>query len=98
MRPFAILVALLGTAAADPAPVAKPVAAAAPTAQPAPTPCKKVIVGRGLDRKVVCEVTTPVVVKAGAPKPEVLIVPRDGRNVVGRPRSENRLNGLSPRR
>jgi hypothetical protein len=67
------------------------------TATAAPAPCKRVVVGRGLDRKVVCEFTAPVVVKTGAPTPKVMIVPRDGRNVVGRPRSEDRLHGLSPR-
>ncbi|MEO8701242.1 MAG: hypothetical protein ABI867_14420 [Kofleriaceae bacterium] len=92
MRLIATLVLSFAVpAAADPAP-------AKPAAAPAASACKKVIVGKGADRKIVCEITAPVVVKAGAPKPEVLIVPQDGRKVVGRPRSENRLNGLSPRR
>jgi hypothetical protein len=94
MRLFATLVLTFvtyGVAAADPAPQR------AEPAKAAPTPCKKVIVGRGAERKTVCEVTAPIVVKSSAPKPEVLIVPRDGRTVVGRPKSENRLNGLSPR-
>ena len=59
--------------------------------------CKRRVVGRGLDRKVVCEFTAPVVVRAGAPKPKVLVVPTDGRSVVGRPRSDDRLRGLGPR-
>ena len=96
MRALALLVglSLTGPAAAESPTVPTPPKATATTA----TPCKKVVVGRGLDRKVVCEITVPMIVKAGAPKPEVLIVPRDARSVVGRPRSENRLNGISQRR
>ncbi|HEU0031833.1 MAG TPA: hypothetical protein VFQ53_14445 [Kofleriaceae bacterium] len=67
-------------------------------AKPAdPAPCKKRVVGKGLDRKVVCEFTTEVIVKAGTPKPDVMVVTQDGRSVTGRPKSEDRLNGLSPR-
>jgi hypothetical protein len=53
-----------------------------------PAPCKKV------GKKTVC--TTEIEVKAGPSKPEVLIVPKDARSVVGRPRSEDRLRGLGP--
>ena len=95
MRALAILI---GLAFAGPAAAEPPITTPPKTTTPTPAPCKKVVVGRGLDRKVVCEITVPVVVKEGAAKPEVLIVPRDPRKVVGRPRSENRLNGLGPRR
>ncbi len=78
-----------GTASADPKPEAT-------TTQS--TSCKRVVVGRGLDRKVVCEVTAPVIVNQSAPKPAVLIVNKGGRDVVGRPRSGDRLQGLSHRR
>lgn len=62
------------------------------------TPCKKVVVGRGLERRVVCEITAQIDVSAAAPKPNVVIVHQSPRAVVGRPKSENRLNGLSQRR
>ena len=73
-----------------PAPTAQP-----STAAPAPTTCKNVVVGKGRDRKVVCEITGPVV-PVSAPKPNVVIVPRDGKAVTGRPKSEDRLKGLGP--
>ena len=60
--------------------------------------CKRVVVGRGLERKVVCEIVAPIDVKETAPKPNVVIVHQSPRAVVGRPKSENRLNGLSQRR
>ncbi|MBA3457943.1 MAG: hypothetical protein H0T42_32975 [Deltaproteobacteria bacterium] len=63
-----------------------------------PTECKKVVVGRGLDRRVVCEIVVPVTVQTDAPRPNVIIVHQSPRAVVGRPKSENRLNGLSQRR
>ena len=92
MRPLAALAALVlaaGTVAADPKPEATSTQSAG---------CKRVVVGRGLDRKVVCEVTAPVIVNQTAPKPAVLIVTKGGREVVGRPKSGDRLAGLSHRR
>jgi hypothetical protein len=91
MRSLALAVLVLGAgiASADP----KPEATAAQSPQ-----CKRVVVGRGLDRKVVCEVTAPVVVKQEPPKPAVLIINKGGRDVTGRPKSGDRLAGLSHRR
>ncbi len=93
MRTLAALVVAMalgaGTVAADP----KPEATATQSAG-----CKRVVVGRGLDRKVVCEVSAPVIVNQQAPKPAVLIVNKGGREVVGRPKSGDRLQGLSRRR
>jgi len=92
MRSFAALVVLVlgaGTVAADPKPEATTTQSSS---------CRRVVVGRGLDRKVVCEVPVPVVVKQEAPKPAVLIVNKGGREVVGRPKSGDRLTGLSHRR
>jgi len=79
-----------------PAPVA---AAAQPETKAAAKPdaCKKVVVGRGLQRKVICEITSEIDVNAAAPKPNVVIVHQSPRAVVGRPKSENRLQGLSQR-
>lgn len=97
MRSFAALAVLVlgaGLAAADPRP--EPAKPEATTAQAAG--CKRVVIGRGLDRKVVCQVETTIVVSTSTPKPAVLIVNRGGRNVTGRPKSEDRLNGLSRRR
>jgi hypothetical protein len=92
MRVLACLLFLTATAAADPQ---KPTATPAPAT--ATTACKKVVVvGRGLDRKVYCDIDTPIVVKGKAPKPAVVVAPKDGRAVVGRPKSEDRLKGLSP--
>lgn len=99
----AIALALLlvaGPAAAETKPAAKP---AKPEAKMAAKPeagkpvCKRVVTG-GLDRKVsyVCE--TAIVVKSGPSKPKVVYVTRDGRNVTGRPKSGDRLDGLSRRR
>jgi len=51
------------------------------------TSCKRV------DKKTVCEVERPVTV--AAPKPNVVIVPEDGRKTVGRPKSGDRFTGLS---
>lgn len=58
--------------------------------------CKKV--GKGASRKTVCTYTTTAVleVKSGSAKPEVVIIPNDGRSVTGRPRSDDRLKGLGP--
>jgi len=59
--------------------------------------CKKTVIGRGLDRKVVCVIETEIDVNAGAPKPNVVIVHQSPRHVVGRPKSESRLKGLPQR-
>ncbi len=67
--------------------------AAAPT-PPAKATCKHKVVGKGLDRHSVCEIDAEVTVTASN-KPSVVVVPRDPRNVVGRPRSGDRLDGLS---
>ena len=91
---LAVLVLGAGLAAADSKP--EPAKGEATATQSAG--CKRVVVGRGLDRKVVCEVAAPVVVHQEAPKPNVIIVNRGGKNVTGRPKSEDRLNGLSRRR
>ncbi len=85
-------------AAADSTTKQTPAPAKTETSKPKAAPCKKVVVGRGLDRKVVCEFTAPIDVSAAAPKPNVVIVHQSPRSVVGRPKSENRLNGLSQRR
>ncbi|MGE0871740.1 MAG: hypothetical protein AB7P03_24490 [Kofleriaceae bacterium] len=94
-----VLATLIATpAAADRAKSTKPrPTKSAPTAAADHKACKRVVVGRGLDRRVVCELTSDVVVTSRAPQPQVQIAPRDGRSVVGRPRSEDRLNGLSRR-
>jgi len=96
---IAILLATASAAAAPPT-RAKPAvkqdgSTPAASKSEAKAPCKRVVVGRGLDRRVVCEFTAPVVVKADVPKPKVVIVPQDGRSVTGPPRSEDRLVGLS---
>lgn len=93
IRLLALLALAAGPVLADPAPAAKPAEAKA-NAEPKPA-CKKTVVGRGLDRHVVCTFEVPVVVKAGTPKPKVLMVHSDGKSVVGRPRSGDRLEGLS---
>jgi hypothetical protein len=59
-----------------------------------PAKCVMKTVGKGLERKAVCVFEAPVTVTASN-KPNVLIVPTDGRKVVGRPKSGNRLDGLS---
>lgn len=87
MRVLAALLLLTATAVADPAP---------PAAKPAEplTKCKRI--GKGAERKILCEVQAPIIVKAKPPKPAVAVVARDGRAVTGRPKSEDRLQGLSP--
>jgi hypothetical protein len=80
-----LLAGAVGTAAADPAP------APTPTAQP--TFVKK-IVGKGKDKKVVWVAVGDVDVKASN-KPAVIVVTGNPRNVVGRPKSSDRLDGLS---
>jgi len=88
MRVLAALLLLTATAVADPAP--------APTAKPAEPLTKCHREGKGAERKVVCEVKEPIIVKAKPHKPAVVVVTRDGRAVTGRPKSEDRLQGLSP--
>lgn len=85
LRSLAFLALAAGVAAADPAPAK-------------PATCKRVLVGKGLERHSVCEISAPVVVKQQAPAPKVLILQDGGKRVTGRPRSEDRLQGLSPRR
>jgi len=86
MRVLAALLLLTATAVADPTPQDKP-------AEPQ-TKCRRV--GKGAERKIVCEVRDPIIVKVKPSKPAVAIVGRDGRAVTGRPKSEDRLQGLSP--
>lgn len=91
MRSLLAVVLVLGAGAASAD--TKPESTAAQSKQ-----CKKVIVGKGADKKVVCEVQGEIVVGEKAPKPSVLIVTKGGREVVGRPKSGDRLQGLSQRR
>ncbi len=85
MRAFLAVLLLAGVAAAEPA---------AKQAEPKkPATCKKVVVGKGLERHMTCVIEAPVVVTP--PKPGVLVVPVDGRKVVGRPKSDDRLSGLN---
>jgi hypothetical protein len=42
----------------------------------------------------VCVIEEPVVVRTSA-KPAVVVVPQDPRGLVGRPKSNDRLDGLS---
>ena len=102
MRRFA-LAAVLGLAApvaADSTPPPKPTAAKLETkpAEAKPATCKRRFVGKGLDRHVVCEFEEPIVIPAEAPKPKVVIVPANGRKIVGRPRTTDPLVGLDRRR
>lgn len=95
-----VLFLVAAPAAADSTTKPKPAPAAAQSETKAtakPDACKKVVVGRGLQRRVVCEIAAPIDVKETAPKPNVVIVHQSPRAVVGRPKSENRLNGLSQR-
>ncbi|MEJ7596564.1 MAG: hypothetical protein WKG01_01535 [Kofleriaceae bacterium] len=92
------LVLAAGPASADPAKPAptKPVATQpATTAKPT---CKRTVVGRGLERKVVCAIEAEIVVTSQPAKPKVVYVTRGGRHVTGRPKSSDRLDGLSHRR
>lgn len=93
-------------AMADSRPAAKPATTAdaakpdATAAKPEAAPkagCKKVVTGRGLDRKVTCAIEGEISVTAGPPKPNVVVVHQSPRQVVGRPKSENRLKGLPQR-
>ena len=57
--------------------------------------CKRVVVGKKQgERRVICEVDTPVVVRAKPPRPGVAIVGEDGKKTVGRPVTTNPLRGL----
>ena len=100
MRALALaLVLAAGPAAAEPT---KPTSSKREVTKPAPPAakptCKRTVVGRGLDRKVVCTFETEIVVTSQPSKPKVVYVTRDGRNVTGRPKSGDRLEGLSRRR
>jgi hypothetical protein len=101
MRCFA-LVAMLALATTPALADSKPKPAApkveAAKTDPAKPLCKRRVVGRGLDRKVVCEFEEPIIVPAEAAKPKVLIAPVDGRKVVGRPKQTDPFVGLSHRR
>jgi hypothetical protein len=96
---FALLL-VAGPASAETKPAAK---TAKPEAKMATKPeagkpvCKRVVTG-GLERKVTWVCEAPVVVKSSPSKPKVVYVTRDGRNVTGRPKSGDRLDGLSRRR
>jgi hypothetical protein len=90
-----VLFLVAAPAVADSTPSTPAADATAPAAKPAT--CKKVVVGKGLDRKVVCEVEAEIPVRSSAPRPNVVIVHQSPRQVVGRPKSGNRLNGLSQR-
>lgn len=68
-----------------------------PKEQPKPA-CKKRVVGKGLDRKVVCELEEPIVVTGQRPRPNVMIAPVDGRKVTGRPKLTDPLAGLPRQR
>ena len=85
MRSLAVLLLLVGSAAADPKPAATMDS----------TKCHKVWEGKGLERHAVCEVKQDVIVKSGTPKPNVTYVTQDGKTVTGRPKSPDRLSGLS---
>jgi hypothetical protein len=85
-----LLVALLATPAFAEPKADKPVAAK-------PAKCKTKVVGKGLDRKVVCVFEEEIVVGAKPPKPAVVIAPADGRKVVGRPKQSDPLTGLHQR-
>jgi hypothetical protein len=90
MRLTRLILAALAVPAialADPAPAAQ----ATPVSK---TSCTRRVIGKGLDRRVICEIDKPVLVQTSA-KPSVVVVPRDARAVVGRPQSSDRLDGLS---
>lgn len=82
---IAAVLALAVPAAADPKPETKQA-------------CKRKVMGKGLERKVVCVFEAPVVVSGSPAKPKVVIAPADGRKVVGRPRPADPLVGLDRRR
>ena len=60
--------------------------------------CKKRVVGKGLDRKVICEFEQEIVITGHPPKPNVVIAPVDGRKVTGRPKLTDPLTGLPRQR
>jgi hypothetical protein len=93
---LAALAVLLATPVAAEPPPRATAEDAAPAAVPAPA-CRRVVVGRGLERRVVYRCDEPIVVTSGAPTPGVVIAHPDPRKVVGRPRSDDRLDGLSRR-
>ena len=88
---FAILL-VSGPALADTKPTKPPVAAKTKTKAP---PCKPKKVGKKMTCVQVYEADLGVI-KTGAHKPDVIIVPTTGRAVVGRPKSEDRLQGMGP--
>ncbi len=101
MRALMILSLLFiaNVAAADPKPAKAARARSVATKPGAPVrlTCTRKVVGRGLERRVVCELAAPIIVKQDAPRPNVMIIDHGGRAVVGRPRSDDRLSGLSMR-
>ena len=93
------LIAALSLAASSAGADSKPKSETPATATEAkPALCKRHFVGRGLDRKVVCEFEKPIVIGVEPPKPKVLIVPVDARKVVGRPKVTDPFAGLPQRR
>ena len=88
---FALLL-VSGPAFADKKPTKPPVAAKTKTKAP---PCKPKKVGKKTTCIQVYEADLGEV-KTGTHKPDVVIVPTDGRKVTGRPKSEDRLQGLGP--
>jgi hypothetical protein len=92
------VLALASPAGADPKPAVKPMAANTDTkaAEVKPATCKRRVVGRGLERKVICELE--ISIHAAAPKPGVMIVSADGRKIVGRPQVTDPFVGLSRHR
>ena len=66
---------------------------AAADGKPQPEPAKAKSTCKRVDHKTVCTIEAPVVVTA--PKPNVVIVPEDGRKTVGRPKTSDRFTGLS---
>ena len=86
------LMLVAAPAVAETKPAAKPAAKVA--AKPV---CKRVVQGRGLERKVVWQCDAPVVVSSSPAKPKVVYITRGGRSVTGRPKSADRLDGLSRR-
>jgi hypothetical protein len=91
---FALLL-VSGPALADQKPTKPPTAAnTKPKTKAKAPPCKMKKVGKKM--KCIQVYEAEIDVRAGAPKPDVVIVPTDGRKVTGRPKSEDRLQGLGP--
>jgi len=82
LRALSIISLLAGTAAADPPASTRPAAT-----------CKHVMV----NHHITCQIDQPIVVSVAPPKPAVVIVHRDGKNVTGRPKSDDRLAGIPHR-